>query len=81
MKQTKHLAYLHFLGGETVITPAFKIILQALIDNGISKNVTIGLTTNLTVWNQEIIDMLCEFKEVNLGMSVECFDPVNDYVR
>ena len=81
LKKTKHLAYIHFLGGETVITPAFKTILQALIDNGISKTVSIGLTTNLTVWNQEIIDMLCEFKEVNLGMSVECFDPVNDYVR
>ena len=81
LKQTKHLAYIHFLGGETVITPAFRTILQALIDNGISKTVTIGFTTNLTVWDQEIIDMLCEFKEVNLGMSVECFDPVNDYVR
>lgn len=81
LKQTKHLAYVHFLGGETLITPAFKKILQALIDNQLSTQISIGFTTNLTVWNQEIVDMLTHFKEVNLGMSVECFHPVNDYVR
>ena len=81
LKQTEHLAYIHFLGGETVITPAFKKILKALISNGISEQISIGFTTNLTVWNQEIVDMLTKFKEVNLGMSVECFHPVNDYVR
>lgn len=81
LKRTEHLAYIHFLGGETVITPAFKKILKALIDSNISNQISIGFTTNLTVWNQEIVDMLTEFKEVNLGMSVECFHPVNDYVR
>jgi len=81
LRKTERLAYIHFLGGETVITPAFKKILKALIRNGISKQISIGFTTNLTVWNQEIVDMLTEFKEVNLGMSVECFHPVNDYVR
>ena len=75
------LEYLHFIGGETMITPGFKKILSALTDAGLSKNVTVGFTTNLTVWNDDIVDLLTQFKQVNLGMSVETLTAVNDYVR
>jgi sulfatase maturation enzyme AslB (radical SAM superfamily) len=81
LEQSPNLAYLHFLGGETLITPAFKTILQALIQAGLHTQVSIGFTTNLTVWKQDIIDLLTQFKEVNLGMSIECVHPLNDYVR
>jgi sulfatase maturation enzyme AslB (radical SAM superfamily) len=77
---TPRLAYLHFLGGETLITPAFKIILEKLLAAGLTK-VNIGFTTNLTVWDQGIVDLLTQFENVHLGMSVECFHPINDYVR
>jgi MoaA/NifB/PqqE/SkfB family radical SAM enzyme len=78
---TKNIAYLHFLGGETIITPAFKKILKKLIERGLNKTASIGLTTNLTVWEPEIIKLLTQFKEINLGMSIECFHEVNDYLR
>jgi hypothetical protein len=79
--QTPNLRYLHFLGGETIITPAFKIILSRLIAAGISSSVSIGFTTNLMTWDPEINELLIKFKEVNLGVSVECLHPVNDYAR
>lgn len=79
--QSNHIQYLHFIGGETVITPAFKTILAALIDRGLNKTCTIGFTTNLTVWNDEINALLTQFHSVHLGMSIETFDAVNDYVR
>jgi len=81
LSQSKKITYLHFLGGETIITPAFKKILIKLIDQKLNKNISIGFTTNLTVWDEEIIELLKQYKEVNLGMSVECFHPVNDYLR
>jgi sulfatase maturation enzyme AslB (radical SAM superfamily) len=81
LKKSPVLKYLHFIGGETLITPAFKTILQALIDNELNKVVTIGFTTNLTVWDDEICNMLTKFQEVNLGLSIECFTILNDYVR
>lgn len=81
LKSSQHIQYLHFIGGETVITPAFRQILTALVDTGISKTATVGFTTNLTVWDQDIVDLLDQFSTVNLGMSVEAFDPVNDYAR
>jgi sulfatase maturation enzyme AslB (radical SAM superfamily) len=78
---TEDLAYLHFIGGETVITPGFRRILQALVDAGIAPRVTIGFTTNLTVWAEPVVDLLCQFQMVNLGMSIESLTAVNDYVR
>lgn len=81
LRRSPRLAYLHFIGGETLITPAFRQILRALIDANLNQQVTIGFTTNLTVWRQDIVDLLVQFRQVNLGMSIECLHPVNDYVR
>lgn len=75
------LAYLHFIGGETLITPAFKIILEKLISAGINHRTRIGFTTNLTVWDTDIVQLLMQFDQVHLGMSIECLHPMNDYVR
>lgn len=81
LKKSPHIQYLHFLGGETLITPAFKRILQVLVESGLGQSLTVGFTTNLTVWDQSVIELLTNFAGVHLGMSVECFHPVNDYVR
>lgn len=81
LEQSSHIQYLHFIGGETLITPAFKVILEALIQAGLNRTATIGFTTNLGVWRDDIVDLLTQFQGVNLGMSVESFKIVNDYVR
>lgn len=81
LKRSPRLTYLHFIGGETLITPAFKQILVALKSAGLNQQVTLGFTTNLTVWRDDVVDLLTQFYQVNLGMSVECLHPVNDYVR
>jgi hypothetical protein len=81
VKQSPIIKYFHFIGGETLITPAFKIILKELVAHGINRKSSIGFTTNLHSWDQEVVDLLEQFKEVNLGVSVECFDKLNDYVR
>ena len=81
LTSSPNLQYLHFLGGETVITPGFKKILSALVDAKLAKNITIGFTTNLTVWSDSVVELLTQFQQVNLGMSVETLTPINDYVR
>jgi len=80
LSDSSSLAYLHFIGGETLITPAFKTILAKLKDHGFSK-AHIGFTTNLTVWPDDVIELLCEFENLHVGMSIECLHPLNDYVR
>ena len=80
ISNSSSLAYLHFIGGETLITPAFKKILIALIENDLT-NVTIGFTTNLMVWDDSINALLCKFDNINLGLSVDALSSVNDYAR
>jgi len=79
--QTSNLQYLHFIGGETLITPGFVKILQAVVDAGLHTTTTIGFTTNLTVWSESTVELLTKFQQVNLGMSIESLTSVNDYVR
>jgi len=81
LSTSPHIQYIHFIGGETLITPAFKIILEALIAAGLHHKTTLGFTTNLSVWRQDVVELLTQFHNVNLGMSVECFTSVNDYLR
>ena len=81
LEASPHIQYLHFIGGETLITPAFETILEALIRSGLNHTATIGFTTNLITWNQPVVDLLSQFAGVNLGMSIESFDSVNNYVR
>jgi hypothetical protein len=64
-----------------VITPGFKTILTALVDADLAKDIAIGFTTNLTVWSDAVVELLTQFKQVHLGMSIETLTPVNDYVR
>jgi sulfatase maturation enzyme AslB (radical SAM superfamily) len=81
LKQTPNIQYLHFIGGETLITPAFKTILGILIDMGLNQSATIGFTTNLMAWDDSVVELLAQFSGVNLGMSIESFDAINEYVR
>jgi len=80
LENSSSLAYLHFLGGETLITPAFKLILEKLYERGFSKT-HIGFTTNLTVWPDDVIELLARFENLHVGLSVECLHSLNDYVR
>ena len=81
LQASNQIHYLHFIGGETMITPGFEKILTALIECGLADQITIGFTTNLTVWRDNIVDLLAHFKNVNLGMSIETMTALNDYVR
>lgn len=73
-------AYLHFLGGETLIIPALKKILAKLLQAGMSE-ITVGFTTNLTVWPEDVIDLLQQFTYLHVGLSIEAIHPINHYVR
>lgn len=75
------IRYLHFIGGETLIVPGFKRILSALVESGRAADITVGFTTNLTIWDESITALLSCFKNTHLGLSIETLDPVNDYIR
>jgi MoaA/NifB/PqqE/SkfB family radical SAM enzyme len=75
------IKYIHFLGGETLYLKSFYTICNKLIERDIAKNVSIGTTTNCTVYTPELENIIKNFKHVHLGLSVEAIHPINNYVR
>jgi hypothetical protein len=75
------IKYIHFLGGETLYLKSFYTICNKLIEKGIAKNISIGTTTNCTIYTPELEHIIKNFKHVHLGLSVEAIHPVNDYIR
>jgi hypothetical protein len=78
---TPNIKYIHFIGGETLHLKSFYKICNRLIDSGFSKNISIGTTTNCTINNVELEHIIKNFKHVHLGLSIECFHRLNDYIR
>jgi len=81
LEQIPNLKYLHFLGGETLYLKSFYTICNRLIANGLSQRIIIGLTTNCTVYSEELEHIIKNFKQVHLGLSIETVTNLNDYIR
>lgn len=76
-----NLKYIHFLGGETLYDETFYTICEQLIAAGKAKDIIIGTTTNGTLYDQRIENLIKEFQEFHLGISIESVTPLNDYIR
>lgn len=76
-----NIRYIHFLGGETLYLPSFYDICNRLIELGMAKDISIGTTTNCSVYTDELEHIIKNFKHVHLGLSIETATSLNDYVR
>lgn len=76
-----HLQFLQILGGEPLYEKKFWELLDILIETGRAKTLHLGVTTNCTIWDERLPGLLDQFFKVDLGLSVDTIDPVNDYVR
>lgn len=81
LAEISNLRYIHLLGGETLYLKSFYDICNRLIDKGLAKNISLGITTNATLYTPEIEQVISEFKNVYLGVSIESVTTLNNYVR
>ena len=78
---TPNIKYIQFLGGETLYLRSFYDMCNRLIIGGVAKDIHMGTTTNCTVYSPELVNIIQNFKHVHVGLSVESFHDINDYVR
>jgi sulfatase maturation enzyme AslB (radical SAM superfamily) len=81
LKQITDVKYIHLLGGETLYNQAFYKICNHLINSGNSAQVIMGTTTNGTIYTTELEQIIPQFEEFHLGISIETVSKLNDYVR
>ena len=80
-----HMRFLYFAGGEPFVQEGHYMLLDLLIKNGCSKNISLSYNTNLSyngVFKGYDIEQLWkEFKKVELWPSIEGFEEKAEYGR
>lgn len=77
------LEYITFFGGEPFLLSdlIFKNILEEAVKNNYSKNINLAFTTNGSVWNDNYIDILSQFKTCNIFVSIDGINQRFNYIR
>ncbi len=70
-----------FVGGEPTLAEEHVVYLKKLIENGKSKDIKISYVTNLTGITDELMSLWKHFRAVHLGVSIDGYKEVNEYIR
>jgi MoaA/NifB/PqqE/SkfB family radical SAM enzyme len=73
--------WLKMSGGETLIDPSCFKIWKQLVDHGDAKNIKLHIITNGTVWPKQAVELLSQFKGLQLRFSVDGIGKVFEYCR
>lgn len=77
-----HIRKIQTLGGEPLYGNTWKYVINYLIQNNYSKNITISIATNGTLYEEEFITSLCDnFSNVTIGLSIDGKGDVFEYLR
>jgi hypothetical protein len=75
------IQHIIFGGGEPLYIKEHKSIIEQLVARDLAKNITLRYHTNCTIHNPEIVELWKSFKQVELMLSIDGYDWVNDYIR
>ena len=75
------VTHINFLGGEPLIVREQLDILRRCVELGRAAEINLSYNTNMTTLLAGQLELWREFKQVDLGMSLEGTGTVNDYIR
>lgn len=70
-----------FAGGEPLLIKEHKDIIKELVKRGVAKNIKVNYHTNGTIYDSELIELWKNFKRVDLFISLDGIERINNYVR
>ena len=76
-----NLKAIQFAGGEPTINDAVTFLLKKVIEQGRSKDITLGFVTNLTGISDEMLELWDKFSSKHITISIDGVDKVNEYIR
>ena len=79
--QIPNIKYIDIYGGEPFLTKRLWEILKYSADNGYSQNQEIHINTNGTIWNEDYINTVQAFNEVQLSLSIDAIGEQAEYIR
>jgi len=75
----EQLKRVHIMGGEPLIQPNFKYILKQVSES--RPDISFSFVSNSTKYDSDIARYLEKFASVDIELSLETVDSVNDYIR
>jgi hypothetical protein len=80
-KYRKSIRTLYLVGGEPLLIDQHFQFLNSLVKDGTSKNIELIYNSNLTKLDSSTLELWSQFREVNVGVSIDGVGDVNDYIR
>jgi MoaA/NifB/PqqE/SkfB family radical SAM enzyme len=80
-QSASNIKHIIFGGGEPLYIKEHKEIIKALVDKGYSRNIELRYHTNGTIWDPEVVELWNNFKFVDIMVSLDGCQSVNDYIR
>ena len=81
-KWSKNLAVIDIYGGEPFLIPAMFDMLDHAATRGFSKQISVNINTNASIWNQHYVDILKQFRQVTFKVSLDATDKKQfEYIR
>lgn len=77
----KSIKRLQLAGGEPFYMPSVKHLLKGLVDSGYSKHIDLQITTNLTILDTTVLQLLENFQKIVITISVDGIGEVGEYIR
>lgn len=80
-KWVPNTVYIDYYGAEPMLIKKNFEVLQAAVDQDTAKNIDLHFSTNGTIWNEEIENLLKQFKQVYFELSIDDIGDRCGYVR
>ena len=75
------LEHIHIVGGEPLLLQRHYELIEKIVRAGESKHIILEYNTNLTILPQKVLDLWSDFKAVRVGVSLDGYGALNDYIR
>lgn len=72
---------IHFTGGEPLVMPMVKKIVDFLVSKNVAKNIHLSLNSNFTVAPEDFLKKMSNFKKVVFYLSLDAVGKVYEYMR
>jgi MoaA/NifB/PqqE/SkfB family radical SAM enzyme len=76
-----YLQQLQFAGGEPLMIPEHKELLDKIVNQGYSQNITLKYNTNAMLVDSEVINIWKKFKKVKVSVSLDGIGKRGEYIR
>lgn len=79
--QAHNIKELYFAGGEPLIIPEHRKILEFMVDSGNAKDCILRYNSNGIEITETILSLWNNFKQVKFNFSIDAYGDKNDYIR